>query len=105
MTVSDNGPGVAGALQSKIFDQFFTTRPAGVGTGLGLNLCEQIINSHGGTIAVDHSHYPWWSPFLVLLPVQDAGDHYVTSLATLAWQGSGSFIVISMSHCEVMVVL
>jgi signal transduction histidine kinase len=63
MTVSDNGPGVAGALQSKIFDQFFTTRPAGVGTGLGLNLCEQIINSHGGTIAVDHSPYPWWSPF------------------------------------------
>ncbi len=93
MTVSDNGLGVAEALQSKIFDQFFTTRPAGIGTGLGLNLCEQIINSHGGTIAVDHSPTLGGARFLVLLPVQDAGDHCVTPLATLAWQGSGSFIV------------
>ncbi len=50
--VSDNGPGIPEELREKIFDIFFTTKPAGKGTGLGLSICQNIIKLHGGTISV-----------------------------------------------------
>ena len=74
MTVSDNGQGLAQALQHKIFAQFFTTKPPGIGTGLGLSLCKRIINSHGGTIAVDQCPTLGGACFRVWLPVHDAGN-------------------------------
>lgn len=53
LEVSDNGDGIAPALQSKIFDPFFTTKEPGSGTGLGLSICHNIITSFGGNIRVD----------------------------------------------------
>jgi len=51
MRVRDNGIGIPESLQRKIFQPFFTTKPAGQGTGLGLALAyDIIINDHGGTI-------------------------------------------------------
>ena len=50
VTIDDSGPGVDPELQARLFEPFFTTRPAGEGTGLGLAVCEQIVNSGGGTI-------------------------------------------------------
>lgn len=48
--VSDTGPGVAEEHRDQLFDAFFTTKPQGKGTGLGLHVCQQIVTEHGGTI-------------------------------------------------------
>ncbi|HEV8082853.1 MAG TPA: ATP-binding protein [Chitinophagaceae bacterium] len=51
--VRDNGNGVAQKIVDKIFQPFFTTKPAGQGTGLGLSLAYDIIKAHGGEIKVE----------------------------------------------------
>jgi PAS domain S-box-containing protein len=53
MTVADNGPGVPAEIRSRIFEPFFTTKPTGVGTGVGLSMCQGVVESHGGRIAID----------------------------------------------------
>ena len=50
LSVSDNGDGVPEALRQKVFEQFFTTKPSGIGTGIGLALCVEIIRQHGGEL-------------------------------------------------------
>ena len=53
MQVTDNGTGMSEAVQQKIFQPFFTTKPTGEGTGLGLSLSYDIISKgHGGTLGV-----------------------------------------------------
>jgi two-component system sensor histidine kinase FlrB len=49
-TVRDNGPGIAPSLQSKVFEPFFSTRPAG--TGLGLAVVKTVAEAHGGSLAL-----------------------------------------------------
>ncbi|MGD1906756.1 MAG: ATP-binding protein [Leptolyngbyaceae cyanobacterium] len=49
IAISDNGPGIPKSIQSSIFNPFFTTKPAGKGTGLGMSISHQIITErHGG---------------------------------------------------------
>ena len=50
--ITDTGPGIAPAQWDRIFEPFYTTKPVGVGTGLGLSLCRGIIEGHGGTLSV-----------------------------------------------------
>lgn len=50
ITVQDNGRGILPEVQDKIFVPFFTTKPSG--SGIGLSLCKQIMNGHGGSITV-----------------------------------------------------
>jgi len=52
ITVSDNGPGIPNDIKNKIFQPFFTTKPTGSGTGLGLSLSYDIAKAHGGEIKV-----------------------------------------------------
>ena len=51
--VSDNGGGIPASVKEKIFQPFFTTKPTGRGTGLGLSLSYDIVKAHGGELKVD----------------------------------------------------
>src|SRR5262249_18256595 len=52
LSVADNGPGVPAEIRTRIFDPFYTTKPSGEGTGIGLALCSSIVRSYGGRISV-----------------------------------------------------
>jgi ligand-binding sensor domain-containing protein/signal transduction histidine kinase len=64
--VSDNGNGIPQNIIDKIFQPFFTTKPTGEGTGLGLSLSYDIIKAHGGEIKVE-SKEGKGSEFMILL--------------------------------------
>jgi PAS domain S-box-containing protein len=69
LEVADNGDGVAQELRDKIFEDFFTTKPAGVGTGLGLSLCATIVKDHDGQISVEDDEQLGGAVFRVWLPL------------------------------------
>jgi len=66
--VKDNGNGIPQNVVDKIFQPFFTTKPTGQGTGLGLSLSYDIIKAHGGTLKVE-SKEGAGTEFVVQLPV------------------------------------
>jgi PAS domain S-box-containing protein len=70
--VRDTGPGIAAELEERIFEPFFTTKPPGVGTGLGLSLCQGIIEGHGGRIRVVRGEGSG-AVFRLELPVTESG--------------------------------
>src|SRR4029077_16702509 len=66
--VKDNGNGVTQKVLDKIFQPFFTTKPTGQGTGLGLSLSYDIVKAHGGEIKVDPAEGEF-TEFVVQLPI------------------------------------
>ena len=52
MFIKDNGNGIPNKLLEKIFQPFFTTKPTGQGTGLGLSMSYDIVKAHGGNLTV-----------------------------------------------------
>ncbi|WP_081333644.1 ATP-binding protein [Burkholderia territorii] len=71
LTVADDGCGIPAEILDRIFNPFFTTRPAGEGTGLGLSLVDGIVREHGGAVDV-HSAPGEGARFDVYLPAADA---------------------------------
>jgi signal transduction histidine kinase len=68
--IRDNGVGIPKKIENKIFQPFFTTKPTGQGTGLGLSLSYDIITKeHGGTLEVD-SVEGEYAEFIIQMPVQ-----------------------------------
>jgi signal transduction histidine kinase len=68
--IRDNGNGIPQSVRDKIFNPFFTTKPAGVGTGLGLSLSYDIITQvHQGEIRVDTQEGEF-TEFVILIPRQ-----------------------------------
>ncbi len=69
LSVKDDGPGIATELQDQVFAPFFTTKPEGEGTGLGLYICQNIIREHGGFIKLE-SQPGQGTQFRICLPVE-----------------------------------
>ena len=67
ISVKDNGNGIPGAIKEKIFQPFFTTKPTGQGTGLGLSLSYDIVKAHGGEIKINTKEGEGTS-FILVLP-------------------------------------
>ncbi len=67
ISVRDNGAGIPEKIKSKVFQPFFTTKPAGSGTGLGLSLSYEIVKAHGGELSVETVEGEG-SEFVVVLP-------------------------------------
>ena len=65
--VSDDGPGIPADQVSRIWEPFYTTKPPGVGTGIGLPITRRIIADHGGRIDVESR--PAQTVFTVHLPI------------------------------------
>jgi two-component system, NtrC family, sensor kinase len=74
---TDSGCGIPEDLQAKIFNPFFTTKPIGEGSGIGLSIIQRIIEQHKGTISLTSSQ-PGKTTFTVTLPINYEGeDHQV----------------------------
>jgi len=71
--IVDNGPGIPGDIQTRIYEPFFTTKPPGKGTGLGLHISHDIIaNRHHGQLLVESR--PGETKFKAILPIQMRGE-------------------------------
>ncbi|WP_243431580.1 ATP-binding protein [Algoriphagus lutimaris] len=67
LSVQDNGSGIPDSIKEKIFQPFFTSKPTGSGTGLGLSLSYDIVKAHGGEIRVE-SEEGEGTTFIISLP-------------------------------------
>ena len=74
ITITDNGPGIPDSIKEKIFQPFFTTKPTGQGTGLGLSLSYDIIKAHGGELTVS-SNEGSHTEFTIVLPLSNQNPH------------------------------
>ena len=68
ISVKDNGSGIPDNIVEKIFQPFFTTKPTGQGTGLGLSLSYDIVKAHGGELKIETKEGEG-SEFIIILPV------------------------------------
>jgi len=73
VAIADNGPGIPEAIQTKIFDTFFTTKPIGEGTGLGLAITHEIVTRHGGRLRLQSPRWPEGHPERVQDPLNLPG--------------------------------
>ncbi len=65
--VKDNGPGIPDEVKKKIFQPFFTTKPTGQGTGLGLSMSYDIVKAHGGELKLETKEDAG-STFIIQIP-------------------------------------
>jgi signal transduction histidine kinase len=69
ISVKDNGPGIPANILDKIFQPFFTTKPTGQGTGLGLSLSYDTVKAHGGELKVE-TREGEGAAFIIQIPLQ-----------------------------------
>jgi len=67
--VSDSGSGIPDKIKDKIFDAFYTTKPVGEGSGLGLHISKKIIDKHNGSIDLESE--PGSTKFRIWLPIKN----------------------------------
>lgn len=79
VVIADNGHGIEPKILSRVFEAFFTTKPAGKGTGLGLSLCYSITKMHGGSIDIDSTPGAG-TQVRVLFPLNDTAYSEANSL-------------------------
>ena len=67
MSVKDNGNGIPQKILNKIIQPFFTTKPTGEGTGLGLSLSYHIVKAHGGEMKIETTEGEY-TAFSIIIP-------------------------------------
>ena len=70
VAIHDDGPGISQEQQERIFDPFYTTKPVGVGTGLGLGIVKKLLETNGGRLTL--ASQPGATEFVVHLPAEPA---------------------------------
>lgn len=96
LEVTDTGAGMTPEVQARIFEAFFTTKPAGRGTGLGLSTVRTIVQGHGGCVSVE-SEPGRGSLFRIWLPARpelSADAAAVAAAEAPAVRGKGELILI-----------
>ena len=78
--IADTGPGIPKEIQGRIYDPFFTTKPVGEGTGLGLDAVRRIVQKHRGDIRLDSM--PGSTRFQVRLPLTQQSSSMMGSTPT-----------------------
>lgn len=73
IAIKDNGAGIPEEIRDKIFQPFFTTKPSGIGTGLGLSMTHDIIKMHQGSLEID-SEPNKFTEFIIKLPITKSDD-------------------------------
>lgn len=74
LVVRDSGPGIPEDCLEQIWLPFFTTKQIGKGTGLGLPICQKIVNEHGGSISAEN-HSEGGALFTITLPIPKGSRH------------------------------
>jgi two-component system NtrC family sensor kinase len=72
VAVADSGPGIKDADLERIMDPFFTTKPIGQGTGLGLSVCRNIVELHHGVFTI-RNHKAGGAKVLIYIPYPESG--------------------------------
>jgi two-component system NtrC family sensor kinase len=74
LRVADNGPGVSPELRERVFDRFFTTKPDGIGTGLGLAVSRSLAREHGGELMLEAAGPQGGASFRLSLPISGEAE-------------------------------
>jgi len=74
LRVVDNGPGVTEALRSRIFEPYFTTKPEGHGTGIGLAVSRSMARDHGGDLVLEPDRGDGGASFRLSLPISGVAE-------------------------------
>ncbi|MGE5170494.1 MAG: PAS domain S-box protein [Rudaea sp.] len=94
ITVADNGPGIPEPLRARIFEPYFTTKPTGIGLGVGLAVSLGIVEAHGGTLTVT-GPAGWGAVFSIALPVAPVHAAQAQSaVPSRAWSTARSILVV-----------
>ena len=93
LTIADTGSGMTPEIKAHIFEPFFSTKPMGVGTGLGLSSAYGIIKSHGGAIQVESS-LGKGTTFTIFLPASPGCEEIVPPPPAEAVTGEKSVLVV-----------
>lgn len=91
-SVEDNGPGVPEPIRERIFESYFTTKPVGVGTGIGLSISRSIVERHRGNLRFEPVE-PNGARFVVELPAMEAAQTAQT-VGQVASQGLRHALII-----------
>lgn len=91
--VGDTGPGIAPDILGRVFEPFFTSKPKGRGTGLGLAMVHGIASRHGGAVTV-HSQPGQGSVFTVYFPACDLQEDFPELPAATSVRGTGRILFV-----------
>jgi signal transduction histidine kinase len=104
IAVADNGPGIPEHLRARVFEPYFTTKPSGLGTGVGLAVSHGIVTAHGGTLTLDCPEMGG-AVFTITLPVCLADESDEADGPSREIRASGRKILIVDDEAEIREIL